>query len=241
MAIAVQADRARRDGLEGIAADRECLLGQPAPAIRDVVGNQVPCEQEVAARLAVAGDVEGDAVLERRDRADGVQPADEAAEPAPHFSVLELGSATGAALADAEAVDRARLGAQSRQRRAGARDGVDVRRARVERERDRRRHGNLALHQLGGEGVLLEDLRIAPATGAIELGDDDPAAFEEDLEDAVLVRVQLDQPAVALQADGVERVEDATRREVGVRGRAGGGFGGISAHGSSPATAGAGG
>src|SRR6476620_6576869 len=133
MAIAVQADRARRDGREGVAADRERLLGQAAPALRDVVGNEVPREQEVAARLAVCGDVERDAMLERRDRADGVETADEAAEPAAYFRILELGSATGAALADAEAVDRAGLGAQPGQRRAGARDRVDVRRARVER------------------------------------------------------------------------------------------------------------
>ena len=78
------------------------------------------------------------------------------------------------------------------------------------------------LNELGRERVFLEDLRIAPAPGPIELGDDDPAAFEEDLEDAVLVRVELDQPAVALEADGVERVEDAAWRQVGVGGRSAG-------------------
>ena len=50
---------------------------------------------------------------------------------------------------------------------------------------------------------------------------DDAAAFEEDLEDAVLIRVQLDQSAVAPEADAIERVEDAAGREVGVGRRAG--------------------
>ena len=69
--------------------------------------------------------------------------------------------------------------------------------------------------------MLLEDLRIAPAPGAIELGDDDPAVLEEGLEDAVLVGVQLQHPAVAAQADAVERIEHRGRRQVGVgRGRA---------------------
>ena len=59
--------------------------------------------------------------------------------------------------------------------------------------------------------VLLEDLRVAPAAGPVELGDDDPAVLQEDLEDAVLVGVQLQQPAVAAQADAVERVEHRGR------------------------------
>ena len=40
-------------------------------------------------------------------RADRVQPADEAAEPAPDLGVVELGRAPGPALADAEAIGMA--------------------------------------------------------------------------------------------------------------------------------------
>jgi hypothetical protein len=77
------------------------------------------------------------------------------------------------------------------------------------------------VRQLGGEAVLFEDLRVAPTSGTVELGDDDATAFEKDLEDAVLVRVELDQPAVAAPAGGVERIEDGARRQVGVWNRPG--------------------
>ena len=86
--------------------------------------------------------------------------------------------------------------------------------------------------------MLFEDLRVAPAAGPIELGDDHPAAFKEDLEDAVLVRVELDQATVALQADGIERIEHIARRQVGVGGGPARSFRRISAHRQPPARAG---
>ena len=117
-----------------------------------------------------------------------------------------------------------------------------MRRLRVDVERERIGDRDLAAHELGGEGVLLEDLGIAPAARSVELGDDDAAAFEEDLEDAVLVGVELDQPAVAAKADTIERVEHGARREVGV-GHEGGLRGGQLRHrraANEPARAGAG-
>src|SRR4051812_12231160 len=67
--------------------------------------------------------------------------------------------------------------------------------------------------------MFLEDLRIGPAPRAIELRDDDAAVLEEHLEDPVLVRVELQEPAIAAEADGVERIEHAVGREAGVRRR----------------------
>ena len=83
-------------------------------------------------------------------------------------------------------------------------------RGRCDGKRPRCGDRNLRSSQLGGEPVLFEDLRIAPSARPIELRDDDPAVFQKDLEDAVLVRVELDQPAVTAQADAVERVEHAS-------------------------------
>jgi hypothetical protein len=65
--------------------------------------------------------------------------------------------------------------------------------------------------------VLLQDLRIAPARWPIELGDDHAAAFQEDLEDPVLVRVELDQATVSAQAHAIERVEHDPGRQAGIR------------------------
>ena len=65
--------------------------------------------------------------------------------------------------------------------------------------------------------MLFEDLRIAPAARPVELGDDDAAVLEKDLEDPVLVGIELDQPAVAAQADRVERVEDGIGSQAGER------------------------
>jgi len=64
--------------------------------------------------------------------------------------------------------------------------------------------------------MLLEDLRVAPAARPVELGDDDLSVLEEHLEDPVLVGVELDEAAVAAQADGIEGVEHEARCEIRV-------------------------
>ena len=48
--------------------------------------------------------------------------------------------------------------------------------------------------EIGGERMLLEDLRVAPARRAIELGDHDASVFEEYLERRGSRRIELDQP-----------------------------------------------
>ena len=80
------------------------------------------------------------------------------------------------------------------------------------------------------EGVLFEDLRVAPACRAVELRRPPTApqrraagaaVLQPDLIDAVLVAVQAEQAPVAAQAYAVERIEHAIGRESGV-GRCGG-------------------
>jgi len=86
--------------------------------------------------------------------------------------------------------------------------------------------GDLAFRQFQRKGVVLEDLRVAPALRPVELGHHHgrPRAFrpagivlQKDLEDAVLVAVERQQPAVAAQADALQRVEHRVRRQAFVR------------------------
>ena len=46
---------------------------------------------------------------------------------------------------------------------------------------------NLGGHELGGKGVLFENLGLAPAAWPVELGDHALAVFQRDLVDAVFV------------------------------------------------------
>src|SRR5256884_3496 len=62
-------------------------------------------------------------------------------------------------------------------------------------DRERRRHGELGGRELGGELMLLDDLRIRPAARPIELEHQLPLAGAE-LVDAVLVAVEGEQPPV---------------------------------------------
>ena len=69
--------------------------------------------------------------------------------------------------------------------------------------------------------MLLDDLCVAPALRPIELGDDDSAVLQEHLEYAVLVGIELQQSAIAAQADGVERIENTVGGERCEGGRTG--------------------
>ena len=64
--------------------------------------------------------------------------------------------------------------------------------------------------------MLLQDLRVTPATGSVELGHHHTAVFQEHLEDAVLVRVELDQSAIAAQADRIECIQHGLGGEAGI-------------------------
>ena len=131
-------------------------------------------------------------------RAHHVDARQEAADPFQHFDVVELRRAAAAARTDAE-----------------LEPGVPVQcRAAQDQRADGRHFGR---HQFGRERVLLEDLRLAPAAGPVELGDDGgvtlPRRLQVRLVDAVLIGAQGQQPAVAVQADGGQRVEHDVGRE----------------------------
>ncbi len=71
-----------------------------------------------------------------------------------------------------------------------------------------RHHGDLRILQLQAEGVLLEDLGVAPALRAIELCDQRRIVFDADLVDAVFVAVQRQQSRVTEIPGGLDGVDD---------------------------------
>ena len=129
-----------------------------------------------------------------------MQPRDKAAQPAQGGRVVQLWAVAGAARAH-------------RQPERVAGDGRVGQRLAVG-QNQRRNHRHLGLCQFQRESVFFENLRVAPAPGAVELGHHHLAVFQKDLEDPVLVAVELDQPAVAAHADAVQRVQHRLRCQV---------------------------
>src|SRR5207245_11746844 len=112
--------------------------------------NEIVRKQPVARLAAEALDVDARPIGERSRRANGVNAPDEATDPFERLAIFELRRAPAAARIHREAES------------AGC-----VQRPATDRER--RDHRNLALGELERERVLLEDLRVGPALGAIEL------------------------------------------------------------------------
>ncbi len=146
--------------------------------------------------------------------AHGVQAGQKTPQPAQHLGVFQLWGASATAWGHGHAVTPE--GAQGR----GHTQQMCARRCRVD-QGERWHSGHFGIGQCLGEGVLFQDLRIAPATGPVELGHHKTAIFQTDLEDAVFVGVQLQQAPVDLLPEGLQGVEDEVGREVGVRGVSG--------------------
>lgn len=64
------------------------------------------------------------------------------------------------------------------------------------------------VHQFEAEAVLLQDLLVAPAVGAVEFGDKRGALFDSNLVDPVLVAVQGQDPPVADKPTAFDGVHD---------------------------------
>src|SRR6267378_3306628 len=138
-----------------VAADdaRESQVDSALPRVEQVRWNEVVREEPVARLAAEALDVERGPIGERPRRTHGVNAPDEATHPFERLAVLELRRAAASARKYREA-----KGAESVQRLSIGRERCD--------------HGNLALDEFERERVFLEDLRVGPACGAIELCDD---------------------------------------------------------------------
>ena len=201
VAVAVQAQRARLARARVARGDaRERQVDSALPRGQQVRRNEIVRKQPIARLSAEAGEVDDRPIGERPRRAQGVDASDEAADPFKRLAVFELRRAPAAAWIHRE-TESARC----------------VQRLAIDRER--RDHRNLALGELERERVLLENLRVGPACGAIELCDHRrrrvrrPFRFEPDLVDAVLVAVQREQPPVAREARARKRVEHGVRGE----------------------------
>src|SRR5690606_20651589 len=199
MAVAVQPQAARRaDAVERRDDRLERLVDGRLPRRAQRRGHQVGREQEGHRLAAQPLD------LDRRPRSEGpagadhVDAADEAAHPLEHARVVEFRRAAATAREDREAVP------------PGAEEGGAV-------DFERRHHRHFLGGEFQGEGMLLQDLLVAPAPRAVELGHHDAPVVEPHLVDAVLVAVHGKEPPVALEADRRERVEDGIGRQPGVR------------------------
>jgi hypothetical protein len=185
---------------------------------------RVAFEQALQRLVAVGLRVQPAPRAKRLGRAHRVQSADEAAEPLQHLRVVELGSVARAARIHREAEHGAVVIPAGQGRRvADAPQRLD-RRVGRRLQRLRCNDRDLLLRELQREAVLFEDLRIAPARRPVELGHRGRAVFQHHLEHAVLVRVELQDAPVAAQADALQRVEHALRRQAFVR------MGGVGAH-----------
>lgn len=139
---------------------------------------------------------QGFAVLERAIGADRMQSAKQLAEAIELVEVARLRRAAAAAGEQGE-----------------AEAGVLEQRLAVMHQR--RHQWYFAFGQLGRVGVLFEDRLVAPAAGAIELGDQRLAVFDAYLVDPVLVAIERQHAGVAEEADAFHGVEDQIGREVG--------------------------
>ncbi len=143
---------------------------------------------------------------------DEVHAANEATDPLERGWAFQLRRPSRLAVGDPKAECRA-ICADLGQRgwgtqQDGLQPGVEV-----DLQRERRRDGDFFGHQLAGKRVLFENLCVGPATGPVKLGHHRPAVFKKQLEDAVLERIQLQQPAVCVQPRAVHRVKHHSRSQ----------------------------
>ena len=206
--IAMQANAREAAGAgEGGLHLGQHVAGQAEVGLAQIVGDHPGLAQVVHRGVAKAGHIQRRPVLEGPGRAEGMDAAEEAAHPQQLVRVFQIRPAAAAARVEGEAealVPKQGLALRIGQRRHG---------------------GDFRLGQGQGEDMLLADRRIAPAAGAVELGDQRRAVFHPHLIDAILIAVQGQQAAIAAIAGGVHGIQHRVRREgvIGVlhRGRGG--------------------
>ena len=177
---------------------------------------------------------ERQAVGEALLRAHGVDAADQPAQALESLGGFDVRVAPTQPGTHADPVRIAALGVPVQQgvRRAG--DPGASRGWRQQAHGQRRHHGHFGRGELQGEAMLFVDLRIAPAPGAVELRHHRATVLQHQAKHPVLVGIELQDAAVAAQADGVQGLEhrvggQAAVASVGRRGdrvRARGGLGG---------------
>ena len=204
VAVAVQAQLAHvAHAVKHALGDGHRLVKRLEPARLHVQRQITAIQQNLARVVAKSLQIQRGPVDKSPGRSDGVNARQKAANPFEHVEVFQLGPPSAPARRDAEteAVQMVQCAAVQRQR-------AD--------------HRDFSVHQLGGEGVFFEDLRVAPAVRAVELDHHRLArqiaaadrAFEVRLIDAVFIARQRHHPAIAAQADAGQRVQHHVGREV---------------------------
>ncbi len=203
MAIAMQPDQRHVPGPRiGLAHGVKRLIDDGEPSGAQVFRQPAAVEQQVSRRHAEGLHIQRGAGLVDTRGANGMEPAERAAQPFQRLVLFDLWSAPA-------------LAREQGQPMSG--DGMQG--AAAQEQGWHNRH--LALGQFQGEGVLFQNGRVAPAAGPVELGDALAAVFQTHLKYPVLVTVELQQRAVAAQAQAVDGVEHAIGAEIGIgeRGR----------------------
>lgn len=189
MAVAVQADRlVGHLGEQGVEAFQQ-VAGDRLVGRQQAPGDEIAFQQGGQRGVAEVIHSERLAVLERPRGADRVQAAEQLAEAVELVEIARLGRPPAAPReqGEAEAGECEQAFAVARQRR---------------------HHRHLAFRQLGGEGVLLADRRVAPAVRSVELGDQRLAVLDADLVHAVFVAVERQHPCVAEIAEAFHGIQD---------------------------------
>src|SRR5439155_11183952 len=75
----------------------------------------------------------------------------------------------------------------------------------------------LALGALAHEAMFFENLRVGPASRAVELRHPRRTVFHRHLVDAGFITVERDHSSIADEPDAVQRVEHDVRRQAGER------------------------
>jgi hypothetical protein len=175
---------------------RQHLPGHRRISRAQSIGDEIRGDQFDAVVAAAVG-VEALAVPERPHRPGTVDPPQGSPQGDQGIGAVELRRPTATARKQREA--KALVVAQCGPIRSGQRSDY--------RELQRR--------QLDAEIMLLGDLGVAPAPGAVELGDQGFAVLDADLIDPVFVAVERGEAAVAGEALGFHRREQRIRGQHG--------------------------
>src|SRR5690606_11987154 len=194
MAVAVQAQGARGDRLEGGGRAFQRAFAGVQEIVAQVIRQPAAIAQYVKTVASQGLHGQARTFRERSCSADGMDSSDEAAQPFELSDIAGLGCTPAAPRVQRE-----------------AKAGVFEQAAAVDHER--RDHRHFLSCQFQREGVLLENLFVRPALWTVELRDQRHGVLDADLVDAILVAVEREQPAVSAVAAGIHGIEHGVGRQ----------------------------
>ncbi len=196
--VAVQADLLGRVGLQPFIDNLQQIFGNGKIGRLQAAGNHLCTAQEVHTVAPETLPIQRRAMLERMHGTDRVQAADQAAEHQQVVRVVQFGRMAAKATEQTET-------------KAGMLE------QRLAVNLLRRDYRNIPLGQLQTESVLLDDGGVAPATRAIEFGDQRLSVFDANLEYPVFIAIQRQDAGVGQIAKRLDRVQHGVGGEGGKR------------------------